>query len=231
MIQVHVYNPQGEQTRSIELDPAKLGGDVRPGLLKQAYVRYHANKRPTNSPTKTRGMVRGSGKKLYKQKGTGNARRGDKKANVLRGGGSAKAKTPHSWRLDMPTKMRRLANRNAILAKAVDGEIKLVEGLSFDKPNTKQFKAVLAALNIDRTCLVALGDTRGPAATSARNLEHTDVTGVDRLNVYDLLSHRYLVAEAEAFESYIAKVTEGVKLQEVTAEQVAAQTETAGEAA
>ncbi|MEM8496241.1 MAG: 50S ribosomal protein L4, partial [Planctomycetota bacterium] len=137
MIDIPVYNLKGEQTGSVSVDEAKLGGEVRPQLLKQAFVRTHANKRPTNSPTKSRSEVRGSGKKLYKQKGTGNARRGDKKANILRGGGRAFAKTRHSWNQDMPKKMRRLANRNALLAKLVDGEIKLLEeGVGGDKPST-----------------------------------------------------------------------------------------------
>jgi len=220
MIQIPVYNLTGEQTGTVDLDESKLGGWVRPALLKQAYVRIHANQRHINSVTKSRGMVRGSTRKLYKQKGTGNARRGDKKANILRGGGSAKAKVAHSWRQDMPTKMRRLANRNAILAKALDGEIKLVEGFDFDTPSTKKFAGVIEALKIDRTCLVAFGDTRTPACRSAKNLDNVDVTLVDRLNTFEVLNHRYLVADRQAFEDYIAKTTEGVK--SVTQEEVAA---------
>ncbi|MEM9419554.1 MAG: 50S ribosomal protein L4 [Planctomycetota bacterium] len=220
MIEIPVYNTSGKQTGTYELDESKLGGEVRHVLLKQAYVRLHANKRPLNQATKSRGLVQGSTRKLYKQKGTGNARRGDKKANILRGGGHAKAKVAHSWRQDMPAKMRKLANRNSILAKAVDGELKLVEGLAFDAPSTKQFAAILDSLSIDRTCLVALGDTRDAAAKSARNLEHVDVTLVDRLNAFDVLNHRYLVADRQAFEDYITKTTASVK--EVSAQEVAA---------
>jgi large subunit ribosomal protein L4 len=152
-------------------------------------------------------MVEGSTRKLYKQKGTGNARRGDKKANILRGGGSAKAKVPHSWRQDMPTKMRRLANRNAILAKAIDGEIKLIDAPKFDKPSTKQFASILSALKIDRTCLVALDDVTSAEATSAKNLDNVNTTQIDRLNAFDLLNHRYLVVHKDAFEQYVERVT------------------------
>lgn len=217
MIEIPVYNSTGEQAGSLEIDEQKLGGEVRPALLKQAYVRYHANRRPDNQATKTRSDVEGSTRKLYKQKGTGNARRGDKKANILRGGGHAKAKVRHSWRQDMPAKMRKLANRNAILAKAMDGEIKLVETFGMDKPSTKAFKALIDALEIDRTCLVAFSDTRGVEAKSAANLEHVDLTQIDRLNAFDLLNHRYLVAEKSVFEDYIARATASVK--EVKAEQ------------
>jgi large subunit ribosomal protein L4 len=217
MIEIPVYNTSGEQTGSVQLDEAKFGGEVRPALLKQAYVRYHANRRPDNQSTKTRSDVEGSTRKLYKQKGTGNARRGDKKANILRGGGHAKAKVRHSWRQDMPAKMRKLANRNALLAKAVDGEIRLVESYGMDKPSTKAFAGLIDALKIDRTCLVAFSDTRGPDAKSAANLDNIDLTQIDRLNAFDLLNHRYLVAEKAVFEDYIARATASVK--EVKAEQ------------
>jgi len=220
MIEIPVYNTSGKQTGSIQIDERLLGGEVRPILLKQAYVRAHANMRPLNHPTKSRGMVEGSTRKLYKQKGTGNARRGDKKSNILRGGGHGKAKVLHSWRQDMPVKMRKLANRNALLAKAIDGEIRLVDSFGIKEPSTKAFKALIDALKIDRTCLVAFSDTRGPEAKSAANLENVDLTQIDRLNAFDLLNHRYLVAEKSAFEAYVARVTASVK--EVAAQEVAA---------
>ena len=207
MIDIPIYNASGEDAGTYQIDEQLLGGEVRPALIKQAYVRYHANRRSINATTKSRGMVEGSTRKLYKQKGTGNARRGDKKSNILRGGGHAKAKVAHSWRQDMPTKMRRLANRNALLAKAVDGEIKLIDAPTFDKPSTKQFAGLLSALKIDRSCLVALADVRTAEARSAANLDSVDTTQIDRLNAFDLLNHRYLVAHKDAFEAYVNGVT------------------------
>lgn len=219
MIEIPIYNTSGDQTGTYAIDERLLGGEVRHGLLKQAFVRYHANRRSINATTKSRGMVRGSGKKLYKQKGTGNARRGDKKANILRGGGNAHAKVGHSWRQDMPTKMRRLANRNAILAKAVDGEIKLIEDAGkFEKPSTKQFASLLASIKVDRSCLVALADVTSAEAKSANNLETVSTTQIDRLNAFDLLNNRYLVAHKDAFEAYVTKVTQGVKTHEPAGE-------------
>lgn len=218
MIEIPIYNTSGDQTGTYAVDETLLGGQVRHALLKQAFVRYHANRRSINATTKSRGMVRGSGKKMYKQKGTGNARRGDKKANILRGGGMAFGKVGHSWRQDMPTKMRRLANRNALLAKAIDGEIKLIEdGGKFDKPSTKQFASLLSALQVDRTCLVALADVTSTEARSAKNLDNISTTQIDRLNAFDLLNHRYLVAHKDAFEAYVTKVTDGVKAHPVEA--------------
>ncbi|MEM1109709.1 MAG: 50S ribosomal protein L4 [Planctomycetota bacterium] len=227
MIEIPIYNTSGDQTGTTSIDPSLFGGEVRPALLKQAFVRFHANRRSVNATTKSRSMVNGSGKKLYKQKGTGNARRGDKKANILRGGGSAHAKVGHSWRQDMPTKMRRLANRNALLAKAVDGEIKLIDDSGFaegEKPSTKKFASLLSSLKVDRSCLVALADVTSAEAKSAQNLDSVDTTQIDRLNAFDLLNHRYLVAHKDAFEAYVAKVTQNVKAHEAVAS-------TAGEAA
>ena len=206
MIDIPIHNTSGQAVGNLQLDESLLGGEVRPGLLKQAFVRVHANNRLGTSKTKKRSEVEGSTKKLYKQKGTGNARRGDRKSNILRGGGHGHSKKPHSWRLDMPRKMRRLANRNALLAKAVDGEIKVLDTLRFEKPSTKEFTSLLSALKIDRTCLLALSDTRGAEARSARNIDDITVTQVDRLNAHDLLNHRYLLVEKSALEGYIARI-------------------------
>ena len=205
MISIPVHDMQGQQVDQLEVDEQLLGGQVRPVLLKQAYVRFHANRRQGTSATKDRGRVEGSTRKLYRQKGTGNARRGSIRANVMRGGGCAHAKHPKSWRQRMPRKMRRLANRNALLAKAVDGEIKIVDGFKFERPSTKQFAAILEKLGIDRTCLVAVAARGGNEAHSAANLEHVSLTHVDQLNAFDLLNHRYLLVEKQALAGWIAR--------------------------
>ncbi|MEZ6193376.1 MAG: 50S ribosomal protein L4 [Phycisphaerales bacterium] len=207
MIDITVHNQAGEEVGKVQVDEQTLGGEVRHGLLKQAYVRYHANRRQGSAKTKTRSETSYSTRKLYKQKGTGNARRGAAGTNLMRHGGHGFAKKPHSWRKDMPAKMRRLANRNAVLAKAIDGEIKIIDKLTFDKPSTKSFSKLLGSLKIDRTCLVALSSTSGHEATSARNLEHVNVTQIDRLNAFDLLNHRYLLVDKEAFQAYLGRVT------------------------
>ncbi len=221
MIEIPVVNREGTQVETLQLDEALLGGTVRHELLKQAYVRIHANKRQGTVKTKSRHDVEGSTRKLYKQKHTGNARRGPIRTNIMRGGGRAFGKVPHSYRKDMPDKMRRLANRNALLAKAVDGEIKVLDTLSFDKPSTKQFASILTSLKIDRTCLIALENTATPTARSARNLEHVHVTQVNRLNVFDLLNHRYLLLDKATLQGWIdrakstlAEVAPGQEVQE-----------------
>lgn len=205
MIEIPVHNSEGQQVDALQIDEQALGGEVRPVLLKQAYVRFAANRRQDNAHTRSRGEVKSSGRKLYKQKGSGNARHGPAGVNLMRGGGHTFAKRSRSWRQRMPVTMRRLANRNALLAKAVDGEIKLVDRIKFDKASSKQFSAILQNLEINRSCLLALEDTRGHEAQSAANVEHVSLTRIDQLNAYDLLNHRYLMVEKQTLVQWLSR--------------------------
>ena len=205
MIELPIYNREGKQVESIEIDESLLGSEVRPTLLKQAYVRAHSNRRQGSARTKSRGMVEGSTRKIYKQKGTGNARMGTVRTNIRKGGGVtfAKTRTHENFRKSMPKKMRQLANRNALLAKLVDGEVKCMVDLNFDSPKTKDFKAILDAIGVNRSCLIAMGSENRNAALSARNLENVDTIRVDQLNVFELLNHRFLVVDKESIEAFL----------------------------
>jgi len=204
MIEIPVYSTDGKQTETLQLDEALLGGEVRPALLKQAYVMYHANKRQGSVATRGRSDKAGSTRKLFKQKGTGRARVGNVRTHKRRGGGVAFAKQPKSWRQSMPTKMRRLATRNAVLAKAVDNEIKVVDRFGFDHPKTRQFAAVMKALGIDRTCLLAVArHDDANTLLSARNIKDISAIQIDQLNAYDLLSRRFLLVEKQTFVAWI----------------------------
>src|SRR5436190_11405958 len=155
---VPVYNMQGNEVAKFSVDEKSLGGQVNAALLKQAFVMYHANTRQGSARTKNREQVEGSTRKIYKQKGTGNARHGDRKANLFKGGGHghSKKRTREDYRLDMPKKMRRKANRNALLAKLVDNEVRIIDALKFGTPRTKDFVAFLEAVKVDRSALLAL---------------------------------------------------------------------------
>src|ERR1041385_9386001 len=124
MIEVPVYNQSGSKVSTRPVREAKLGGSVRINLLKQALVMYHANKRQGTSRTLARGEVAGSTRKIYRQKGTGNARMGTIRQPVRKGGGHAKQKRPKDWRQAMPKKARRLARNSAILAKIQSNELR-----------------------------------------------------------------------------------------------------------
>jgi len=203
MIEIPVYKLDGKKADTLKVDEALLGGEVRPALLKQAYVMYHANKRQGSAHTRSRGEVEGSTRKLYKQKGTGNARAGSARTNLRTGGGGTFAKKPKSWRQAMPAKMRKLAARNALLAKLVDDEVKVVEKFGFDQPKTKQIAGVLSALKIDRTCLLAVEGTDKNTALSARNIQDIQTIRIDQLNAYDLLSRRFLLVEKDALTGWL----------------------------
>jgi large subunit ribosomal protein L4 len=204
-MEVPVLNMQGKQVGTFSIDEQTLGGEVNPALIKQAYVRYHANRRQGSARTKSRGMVEGSTKKLYRQKGTGNARVGSIRTNIRKGGGVAfaKTKTREEFRLDMPVKMRRKANRNALLAKLIDGEVRVVDAIAFNEPKTRAFKDLLDAFKIDRTCLVALSHDNDNARKSAANLEGVTTVPVDQLTCFEMLNHRYMVIAKSDLEAWL----------------------------
>ena len=210
MIEIPVHNKNGDKVDSMQIDETKLGGpDIRSALLKQAYVVVHGNQRQASSRTKSRGMVKGSTRKIYRQKGTGNARMGANRTVIRKGGGVAFAKTRESFRRKLSKTMRQLANRNALLAKMVDfegnvlTEVKVVENLDFKTPRTSEMATMLGALGVNRTCLVALPHTNREAALSARNIAEVDTIRIDQLNVFDLLNHRFLVVDRATLESFI----------------------------
>src|SRR5687768_4701513 len=137
MIEVPIYNQTGEKVDTIQVDEAKLGGEVRKNLLKQALVMYHANQRQGSVRTLARGEVAGSTRKMFRQKGTGNARTGGIRNPIKKGGGHAKQKRPKDWRQAMPKKARRLARNSAILSKLQSGDVRVVSELKFEAPKTK----------------------------------------------------------------------------------------------
>ena len=207
MIDLPVLDKSGKQVDTLAIDETALGNEVRPNLLKQAYVMYHANRRQGSARTKSRGMVKGSTRKLYRQKGTGNARVGNARTIIRKGGGVAFAKTKatETFRKRMPKGMRRLANRNALLAKLVDGEVKCIDSLDFDAPRTRNMKDVLSSCGVNRTCLVALNEENRNAALSARNLADVYIIRIDQLNAFELLNHRFLVVDRVSLEAWLAE--------------------------
>ncbi|MGD9790921.1 MAG: 50S ribosomal protein L4 [Phycisphaerales bacterium] len=205
---VIVYNMQGNEVAKLKISEESLGGEVNPALIKQAYVRYHANTRQGSARTKNREAVEGSTRKIYKQKGTGNARHGDKKANLFKGGGHghSKKRTREDFRLDMPKKMRRKANRNALLAKLIDNEVRVIDTIAFKEPKTKAFEQFLEAVKVDKTALVALPMDAGASANarkSGRNCEAVTLCRADQINCFNMLNHRYLVIQKADLEAWL----------------------------
>jgi large subunit ribosomal protein L4 len=203
MIEIPVYNQAGQEIERFQVDEAKLGGEVRPALLKQAIVMYHANKRQGTVRTLARGEVAGSTRKLYKQKGTGNARTGGIRNPIKVGGGHAKQKRPKDWRLAMPKKMRQLARNSAILSKIQSNEIRVVDDIKLEQPKTKYVAQMLKALGINRTCLFALPQHDELINRSARNIQGAKLTTVAQLNAWDVLNTRTLLTTKAGLQAIL----------------------------
>ncbi len=199
MIELAVYNPEGKELESLQVDESVFGGKVRYALLKQAIVMYHANRRVGTAATKGRSQVAGSGHKLFRQKGTGNARVGNRRTGKRVGGGMTFAKCKRDFSKRMPKKQRRLARDSAILAKLQSNCVVVVDGLALARPRTKDFLGVLANLKIERSCLVTTGDYDENIYKSARNVPRVDVMPVALLNAGDICSHGKLLFTKEAF--------------------------------
>jgi large subunit ribosomal protein L4 len=205
MIEVPVFDQDGQKVESLQVDESLLGGTVRPELLKQALVMYHANQRQGTVRTLARGEVEGSTRKIFRQKGTGNARMGSIRQPVRRGGGHAKQKRPKDWRLFMPKKARRLARNSAILSKLQTNDIIIVNEFKLPEAKTRHMARVYKALGIERSCLLALAGRDEQVVRSARNLERTTLTTVSQLNAWDILNKRTLLLTKAGFQELLAK--------------------------
>ncbi len=203
MIDLAVYNTDGQEVDSLKVDESALGGSVRYPLLKQAIVMYQANKRVGTAATKGRSMVVGSGKKLFRQKGTGFARVGNRRTGKRVGGGVTFAKVARDFRKRMPKKQRKLARDSAILAKLLSNNVVVVDGLNFEKPHTGDFVSVLSNLKIERSCLVTIGSVDINLYKSAKNIPKVAVMPVAELNAGAICSHQKMLITKEAFLSLL----------------------------
>lgn len=207
MIKLAVYNRDGREVESLKVDESAFGGTVRYPLLKQAIVMYHANKRVGTAATKSRGMAVGSGRKLFRQKGTGNARIGNRRTGKRVGGGVTFAKVVRDFSKRMPKKQRRLARDSAVLEKLLGNNVVVVDELGFERPRTRDFVGVLANLKIasKESCLVTIGSEDDNLYKSARNIPKVSVSPVAQLNAGDICNHRKILFTKEAFLSLLEK--------------------------
>jgi large subunit ribosomal protein L4 len=209
-VNLAVYDISGNKVGSYEIDPAELAPSVNKQLLHDAVVMYQANQRQGTFRTKNRGEVAGSTKKLYKQKGTGNARAGARRSGTRRGGGHIFAKRPRDFGWRMPKKALRAATRMALAARLADDEVKLVDGLELGSPKTAVVAKLLKSLGIaEKTVLVAAAKHDDMLWKSARNIDGVSVSPVGDLNAWSLLQPRAVlmtIAAIDAFRASVAKV-------------------------
>lgn len=205
MVEVPVYNPSGQKVDTWQVDELVFGGKVNVSLLKQAVVAYHANLRQGTVGTKSRGMVDGSTKKMYAQKHTGNARRGNIRTNLLKGGGVAFAKRTRDFRRGLPKQMRRAALGSAILAKMLGNDLMILDGLQVAAPKTKAMASMLKNLNINRSCVLALAGNDPNIYLSARNLRDLTVRVAGELSAFDVATRRKMIITSDAMKELIAR--------------------------
>ena len=200
-----VYNRSGKEVGKYDLDLADLAPRISKQLLHDVVVMYQSNLRLGTVRTKSRAEVAGSTKKMYRQKGTGNARAGSRRSGIRRGGGHIFAKRPRDWTVRMPRKAVQLATRMALAAKIRDKQIVLIDELKFDAPKTKDMAAILKALQLTGgSLLVATAELDANVYKSARNIERVTVSPVSDLNALNVLSpNRVLITKAalDAFRS------------------------------
>lgn len=212
-MQTTLYNQAGEQVGNIELSDYIFGIEPNVSVMHQYVVMQQANARLGTHNTLRRGEVRGSTKKLYRQKGTGRARQGSARAPHRKGGGVAHGPHPRSYRLNMPKKMRRLAVRSALSAKYAASQIRFIEGISFERPRTKDVVAFLSSHGLQGKTLIVI-DSKSEqnlvVRRSADNLPNVKTLLASYLNVRDLLHYDNIVMPRAAIgvlEGFLSPIT------------------------
>ncbi|MDO8715289.1 MAG: 50S ribosomal protein L4 [Dehalococcoidales bacterium] len=197
-MQLPVHSLTGEVADHIEVSDYVFAVPFNNAVVHQAMVSQQANARQGTADTKTRGRVAGSTRKLFAQKGTGNARAGSMKSPLRRGGGVVWGPHPRDYRQALPKKMRRLALRCLLSAKVRDGELIAVQELDLVEAKTKEMSRILAALGVDSTVLVVTPQAVENVIKSARNIPGVEIMPAALLNVVALLNHKKVIMTVEA---------------------------------
>ncbi len=201
MLTIPVYNPAGERIGEESIDPADFGGEINKQLLHDVVLMHLAARRVGTVNTRGRAVVAGSGKKLFRQKGTGNARVGTKRTNKRKGGGTAKGPKPRDYEYHMPKSAVRAATRMAILSKFQDAQAIIIDELTVPEIKTKQVADILKALKLDdTTCLIGTAERDVKVYKSARNIKGVDVAPAKEFNAYQVLKPKRLVLTRAALE-------------------------------
>ncbi len=198
MPKVAVYTVAGQQTGDLELNESVFGVEVNEALIHQAVVMQLAAQRLGTHATKTRGLVRGGGRKPWKQKGTGRARSESTRSAIWVGGGTVFGPTPRSYAFRMPRKQRRLAIKCALSDKVQSGDFVVLENLDFAAPKTKDVVKMLNDFSVDKKVLLVTAETVDNVEKSSRNIPGVKAISSCGLNVYDILNHNKLFITKDA---------------------------------
>ena len=211
MASLKIYDRSGSEVGTYEIDPADLATSINKQLLHDVVVMYQANRRQGSHKSKTRAEVAGSTKKMYRQKGTGNARAGSRRSGVRRGGGHIFAKSPRDYSYRLPKKAIRLATKMAIASKILDGQIVVIDELQFDAPKTKEMAGILKALGLDGvSTLIATSGHQENVYKSARNIGRVSVSPVSDLNALCVLAPKRILVTKSGLDEIKNRSAEAV---------------------
>ena len=200
MANVSVYNMEGKEVGTMELNDAVFGVEVNEHLVHAVVVAQLANKRQGTQKAKTRSEVSGGGRKPWRQKGTGHARQGSTRAPQWTGGGVVFAPTPRDYTIKLNKKERRLALKSVLTAKVQENKFIVLDELKFDEIKTKNFQAVLNNLNVNKA-MVVLNDNDKNVVMSARNIPNVITAQTNSINVYDILKYNTMIVTKAAVET------------------------------
>jgi large subunit ribosomal protein L4 len=203
MVSLPIYNRTGAEVGKYELDPAELAPRISKQLMHDVVVMYQANQRLGTVKTKGRSEVAGTTKKMYRQKGTGNARAGSRRSGIRRGGGDIHPRVPRDWSYRLTKKAIRLATRMAVASKIGENQVMLIDNLTFAQPKTKEMTAILKALKINgESLLVAVDGYDVNVYKSISNIKNVSVLPVAELNALSVLRPRRLLMTTAALDAF-----------------------------
>lgn len=206
MATLPIYDRTGQSVGNYEIDPAQLAPRISKQLMHDAVVMYQNNFRQGTVRTKNRSDVAGTTKKMYRQKGTGNARAGSRRSGLRRGGGHIHAIRPRDWTYRLPKKALRLATRMALASRIADDEVTLIDQLSFQQPKTRDMVGIIKALKLEgKSVLVAVPSYDLNVYKSIRNMADVSVVPVSDLNALNLLTPGRLLMTTSALDAFRAK--------------------------
>ena len=197
MAKVSVYNMEGKEVETMELDDAVFGVEVNEHLVHMAVVQQLANNRQGTQKAKTRSEVRGGGRKPWRQKGTGHARQGSTRAPQWTGGGIVFAPTPRDYSFKMNKKEKRAALKSALSSRVAENKFVVVDELKFDAIKTKDFAKVMSNLGVEKA-LVVINDNDTNVVMSAKNIPTVKTASISTINVYDILKYNTVVVTKDA---------------------------------
>ena len=197
---VQVIDTSGKKIKEVKASDEIFAVPLKEHLLYEAVINYRANQRQGTASTKTRGEVRGGGRKPWRQKGTGRARAGSTRSPIWKGGGTTFGPKPRDYSYSLPKKAKKIALKSVLSMKLAEKQLLIVDALKLKEPKTKEFMALIKNLKLDSALIVDQHDNKN-LFLAARNIPKTKVIDVSQVTVYDVLNHNWLVLTKKAFDS------------------------------